>query len=608
MLFLSTVFSLYWLYSQVCRHTYADVFEFLRVWKFIILDVWIFTCPFLLFKRRWLVLVPLAVLVVILLGILWYFRCFGTLLPLQSLFMVENFAIALPSVLPLIHLSDFLILLPIISCVFFFCFSHRLISGTTSGKFRAIILALLICAIVVDVFGPASLARRGYWMFKRCVGVDTRETPLDISFRGLTDDVHFLLNGEKLPIKCSGIFRYIVFNVNQILFARYVNSERLEQVHEFINEKNECVVQNPPVTHDSTQKNLILIIVESLSSNPIGKQVGGIEITPVLNHLIKKTSTFYVPKILTQINSGVSGDGYLLLNTGLLPLKHGVASKYPDNTFCSLAGYLGPRGYTSSIFTGTAKEIWDLHLMSKSCGFDTLLDRKYLGVDGVCPDEQLFNSSVSEMRKMQKPFIVELLTSSMHSPYSKEWIQVDYSPDDFEEKEEYFYCNVVSYTDHCLGRFLEDLKSAGLYDNSMIVITADHTNPLYLTKDLSDQFIPLIVLNCPEDPGRIEQVEKANLVYGQVDIFPTLLHVMGLEDVPFTGLGTAIFENVDDCAASRTGEVIGGNQTTEMIKRKRDLWDISDTIIRADYFRDHPLTLDVKQEVADVKQKVVQEK
>ena len=96
----------------------------------------------------------------------------------------------------------------------------------------------------------------------------------------------------------------------------------------------------------------------------------------------------------------------------------------------------------------------------------------------------------------------------------------------------------IAYMDGEIGRFLEALEEMGMYDSSLIIVTADHGESFYEhghwehTQTLYDELtrIPLIVKWPNSTPkGSYKQP------VGQVDIFPTLLEGAGIEP-PSAGL------------------------------------------------------------------------
>lgn len=93
---------------------------------------------------------------------------------------------------------------------------------------------------------------------------------------------------------------------------------------------------------------------------------------------------------------------------------------------------------------------------------------------------------------------------------------------------------VAHYTDEAIGKFVEYLKTRPEYERTMVVITGDHEGLADHRKELchtkagkgiipGDEFTPFIVLNSPVPMHYLK-------VMRQIDIYPTLLNLLGLEN------------------------------------------------------------------------------
>ena len=105
---------------------------------------------------------------------------------------------------------------------------------------------------------------------------------------------------------------------------------------------------------------------------------------------------------------------------------------------------------------------------------------------------------------------------------------------------------MANYTDHALGILLKYLKSRPDWHETMVVIVGDHEG---LAADRADirrsaegrrvvsasQYTPFIVLNSPV-PMRY------NGVLGQVDMYPTILNLMQLDNYYWRGMGQSILD------------------------------------------------------------------
>lgn len=151
------------------------------------------------------------------------------------------------------------------------------------------------------------------------------------------------------------------------------------------------------------------------------------------------------------------------------------------------------------------------------------------------------------------------------------------------------YLIAIQLVDIRIMEFIDGLKREGLYDNSIIVITGDHEQMTFNTYEgreklrAEDCYIPFLIINSPLDSKHTDEV------IGQVDIYPSLLTLMGCSDYSFRGLGDNVFgDNISNYATFRTGLEAGGTGVSETIKQHRkDCWKVSNILLRMDYFASH---------------------
>lgn len=103
------------------------------------------------------------------------------------------------------------------------------------------------------------------------------------------------------------------------------------------------------------------------------------------------------------------------------------------------------------------------------------------------------------------------------------------------------YDGEIRCTDGYLGRLFEKLKALGLWDNSMVLVTADHGEEFYEHGRNSHKnsvyvesvHVPLIV---KWPAGGTERPRRDDRLVSLVDLFPTLLEVAGCStDAPLAG-------------------------------------------------------------------------
>ncbi len=104
----------------------------------------------------------------------------------------------------------------------------------------------------------------------------------------------------------------------------------------------------------------------------------------------------------------------------------------------------------------------------------------------------------------------------------------------------------VGFVDEQIGRLLDELKARDLYDDTLIIVTADHGEAFYEhghwqhTVSLYDEIIriPLVV----KWPGNLP-TGRAKTLASQTDIFPTVLRAAGIDPPPTGALDLAEWQS-----------------------------------------------------------------
>ncbi len=307
--------------------------------------------------------------------------------------------------------------------------------------------------------------------------------------------------------------------------------------------------------------NVIFILVESYMSFTSDLKIGGKEVTPFLNTLKRDTSVYYNGKMRENVTIGGSSDGQFIYMTGLLPLRSIITlTKARHVTLPGLPKYLGRE---SRMIIPTVTSIWEQDEMCRQYGFDHLYARNdYVPkVEENLTDEQVFQLAIQKDKESTQPFFSIILTMSMHQPYETQIDSTFPIKDPSITDELANYLNVCHYTDQQIEKYFNYLVESGLYDNSLIVIAADH--PVDNTDFggvIND--IPLYIVNSGGLPKNMWQGEC-----NQVDVYTTLLDLLGCKsDGDWYGLGhSLVLPTYDNPVSSKT-------------------WDVSEWIIMGDYF------------------------
>ena len=290
-------------------------------------------------------------------------------------------------------------------------------------------------------------------------------------------------------------------------------------------------VKSNNVKADSTflkqnRPNILVIILESFSGRLIGAVNGrlatyeGKEVTPNLNNIAEHSIVF------TQAYSnGMRTDrGIVSILTGFLAQPDMSVIKYPEKTATlpSFAKSLNKAGDYSEMIYGGDVNFANMRSFFFGSGYKNVVDYKDFpakdklskwGVD----DAKMFSYLKKRLFEYDKskPFFTTFLTLSSHEPF-------DVSMHKFEDK----YVNSVAYTDSCIGSFISSLKQTPLWNNTLVVLVADHASKLpgnTQPQDIDYYHIPVIFTG-----GVIKRPLKVERLMNQTDIPATVLVAMNL--------------------------------------------------------------------------------
>lgn len=314
--------------------------------------------------------------------------------------------------------------------------------------------------------------------------------------------------------------------------------------------KKRTELEDGELTGIGRGKNLIVLQVEALQNFVIDLKYNGQEITPNLNRLIKDKSSVYYNRYYQLLGRGNTSDAEFVTQNSLYPsMEEPTYVQYENNTFYGLPWLLRDHGYTSWVFHGYKKDFWNRDRAYVNQGFQRFIseeDFEFNETIGLgLRDEDFFKQSIEYLKELDEiddnPFYAFMITLSSHTPFN---IQNYYHELDIEEKYKDTmlgnYLQSIHYVDNIIGRFIEDLKREGLYDNTVIAIYGDHfavkagveANDKLMTDFLGFPYdfdtmmnVPLIIHVPGEDINR-----NISTVGSQLDFYPTILNIMGYKN------------------------------------------------------------------------------
>jgi phosphoglycerol transferase MdoB-like AlkP superfamily enzyme len=371
-------------------------------------------------------------------------------------------------------------------------------------------------------------------------------------------------------VENNGILSYHVLDFINYLRAQSglgqtVSDQDLKTIGNFLDEKREQYRSRRDELFGSARGlNVIIVLLESFENFNLNTVINGREITPNFNKLLKES--IYFNNFFTQIGPGSTSDSEFAFNTSLYPLISSVVySDYIKNDFYSLPRILKKSGYHTYVFHGNHGQFWNRGRMYQAQGIERFFSGEDFSIDEVIgmglSDKSFFRQSLEKTKQfVQQPFYGFYITLSTHYPF-KFPASLDPHLDwgkKFTSTALGDYFSIIHYEDEAVAEFLEGLRNLNLLDNSLIVFYGDHHIYLRysakkLTEDLGLPYhlmakakVPLII-RLPH--GKFAR--EITYPCGQVDVLPTLLYLLGVDN-PEIFIGTnALLQQPDFVALSR---------------------------------------------------------
>lgn len=479
--------------------------------------VWLIATPALFTsgKKATYLFIMDVVLTLILLGDGYYLRFFGTLPVMSMLFSGGQIITDLPTWLSkLLSYTDLVLILDLIYIWFYRRKRSRLdLTITPTSRLslaQKLVIAILPLILVGGLFG-SDLAEKFPFLYNRTF--ENKEVAKNIGLFG----AHFL-----------------DFSRNFVTALSPLNPSQKQATLATIRENSIKPINNT-LTGTAAGKRIIMIQVESLGSSLVDTKVEGQEITPNINKLL--SSSHYFANNYFTLGAGYTSDTDFSANTSLYPLTDSsVFVKYGKQDFTSLEKELKKLGYQADAYHANSRGYWNRDTVYKSLGFDHFYasDNYKSGaiINMGLSDADFLTQTVDYLKKSPTKSLSYVVTLTSHFsfeiPKSEQTLSLT--------KDKYStltanYLQAIHYTDSALGSFIEQLKTNGLYEDSIIVLYGDHKAKYdAFTADggnidpntANGKKVPLMIKLPGETTG-----DRSNTPSTLLDIMPTLLNLVG---------------------------------------------------------------------------------
>lgn len=557
-----------------CMDTTFASFSFFETYATKIIATLALAGVYALTRCRWAQIVVMALLDVLLVANLMYFRTYYSAIPASSYLEAGNLADFKASVTDSLRWAD--IVLPLITiATAVMAFRYK----TTKRQPLTAVLkwwAAPLAGFALLLTG-VNLCKGGFHKSLRSVRQSAYLCSADAPIFSVFGCIWYDITDAAEPITPE----------KQVEIERWLASQPKHQPADSVTEK---------------RSNLLIVFAESLESWVLEKEVDGKEITPCLNRLLKEKSTLYAPNVLTQVKGGRSIDAQLMICSGLLPLMSGTySSLYYDNTFYTLQKAMrGLKHSRSYLLTIDKVSTWNQGAVARSFGTDTIISyhdfkmTEAFGTHKRIGDASFFQQcrekiERGEVWKPGESVYMQFVTYSGHAPFKlPDHLRTITFPASIPEKAA-DYMTTAHYTDKAIGDFVAYLKTLPQYKETIVVIVGDHEGLASYRQELvgnpacrglvSDkQLTPFIVLNSPVGM-------RYDKFMGQIDIYPTLLNLMQLDAYRWHGLGQSILDPRKQGVAVGSVMNVEGTGSDKEVERLKEAHTVSDYMLRYDWLK-----------------------
>ena len=369
-------------------------------------------------------------------------------------------------------------------------------------------------------------------------------------------------------VRALGLPAFLGYSANQTYVANKERSKAseadLKPVEEYI--QQHYAKANPEYFGMAKGRNVIYIHLESFQQFLIDYKLKvddkEYEVTPFLNSLYHSKETFAFSNVFNQVKAGKTSDAETMIETGLFGLNQGsfMVNYGGTNTQQAAPFILSKNGYNSSaVFHGNAGSFWNRNTAYKQWGYNYFFDASYFTKQDSSNsfqyglnDKYMLKDSIKYLERLQQPFYTKFITVSNHYPYTTSLSGDDLGFPLAKTQDETIngYFATANYLDSSIKAFFDYLKESGLYKNSIIVLYGDHYG---ISNSRNPALAPLLGKNSETwssyDNAMLQRIpymvvipgmDKGGIIDtygGEIDMLPTLEHLLGIESNKFLQVG-----------------------------------------------------------------------
>ncbi len=296
--------------------------------------------------------------------------------------------------------------------------------------------------------------------------------------------------------------------------------------------------------NDTMKKNVVLIVLESFSQEYMGcyNSDSSMMFTPFFDSLAQHSIVYQ-----GRSNGKKSIEAITAIYAGIPTLAEVpfCLTRHCPDTIHALPWVLNRNGYHTSLFHGAFNGSMAFDDIASRMGFQSYFgmnefnamhcgsDADFDGLWGIY-DEPFLQYMAHRVSKLPQPFFTSVYTISSHHPYK---LPSNYHGE--VRKVPHPLLNTITYTDNALRRFFETAKQEPWYNNTVFIITSDHSGQ-NIARQYNDYdgwySIPMLVY----DPMLDTHVVSPRIVQ-QIDIMPSIVDMLHLKE-SFKCMGSSVIQ------------------------------------------------------------------
>lgn len=293
---------------------------------------------------------------------------------------------------------------------------------------------------------------------------------------------------------------------------------------------------------DYPQQNVMIFMLESCAAEYMGLYNNGEGFTPFMDSLAK--SGQYFETAFANGTTSIEGFTSVMMSMPSV-LNNSIGySEYAHIQLPELGNFAKTKGYDVNYFHGGENGTMNFNKMCAKMGIryfglnEYPNHADYDGTWGIW-DEPYFQYVAKQMTQEKRPFVTTIFSVTDHEPYVlPQQYQGKFPKGNLPVHE------TIAYTDFAMKQFFEYAKMQPWYENTLFIITADHTSlsikPEYKNRQLGKWRVPMILY---QPKAQYPNIQSQKIVQ-HCDILPTLVDYLGWEkEFHFPKMGESFFKN-----------------------------------------------------------------